>query len=155
MEISRENWAVGFDQSFKMLVQAQNRLRHSGKLATLVQGDALSLPFPSNYFSAVFMAFTLELMDTPEIPCVFNEFRRILQPSGRLGIVSLSKLSGMYFMKRLYEWSHALFPEVVDCRPIYARYALEKAGFKIIDYRILSSTGLGIEAVICQPQISA
>jgi ubiquinone/menaquinone biosynthesis C-methylase UbiE len=130
------------------LSKARARLVNASKPVTLVQGDALSLPFLSNCFGSAFMAFTLELMDTPEISIVLYEVRRVLQPGGRLGIVSLSKLGGMSFMKRFYEWSHARLPAVVDCRPIYARGSLEEAGFTVVDYQIMSLTGIGIEVVV-------
>jgi len=139
---------IGLDLSFKMLAQARARLEKPKKTVTLVQSDALSLPFQSSFFNSVFMAFTLELMDTPEISIVLSEIRRVLQPGGRLGIVSLSNLGGLGFMKQLYEWSHARFPAVVDCRPIFARCSLEEAGFSIMDYQLMSLTGLGIELVV-------
>jgi demethylmenaquinone methyltransferase/2-methoxy-6-polyprenyl-1,4-benzoquinol methylase len=139
---------VGLDLSFKMLAQTRHRLEDAAKPLRLVQGDALNLPFPTNYFDVIFMAFTLELIDTPEISLVLGEFLRVLQPGGRVGIVSLSKLGGVGFMKRIYEWSHALLPAVVDCRPIYVRRSLVEAGFTIVDYRLTSLTGLGIEVIV-------
>jgi len=148
LELSDRMDTVGLDLSFRMLQQARSRLEKRGRPSMLAQGDTLSLPFGSDCFGSAFMAFTLELMDTPEISIVLGEVRRVLQPGGRLGIVSLSKLGGMGFMKQLYEWSHARFPSVVDCRPIYARCSLEEAGFTVVDYKIVSLTGLGIEVVV-------
>jgi demethylmenaquinone methyltransferase/2-methoxy-6-polyprenyl-1,4-benzoquinol methylase len=145
LELPEQVCPVGLDLSFKMLKQARAHLENSDKPVRLVQGDALSLPFPSGCFSSAFMAFTLELMDTPEISIVLGELRRVLKLGGRLGVVSLSKLGGIGLMQHLYEWSHAILPAVVDCRPIYARRALEQAGFTILDYRLISLTGLGIE----------
>ena len=140
--------AIGYDISFKMLSLTRARLEKAGKSAGLAQGDALRLPFGSENFNCIFMAFTLELMDTPEIPIVLKEIRRVLKPGGRLGIVSLSKLGGIRIMQHLYERSHALMPTVVDCRPIFARRVLEETGYAILDYRLKSLTGLGIEVVI-------
>ena len=148
LRLSDQVRPIGLDLSFRMLAQARARLEKDKKTVTLVQSDALSLPFQSSFFSSVFMAFTLELMDTPEISIVLSEIRRVLQPGGRLGIVSLSNLGGLGFMKQLYEWSHARFPAVVDCRPIFARCSLEEAGFSIMDYQLMSLTGLGIELVV-------
>ncbi len=148
VELPDQACPVGLDLSFKMLGQAHARLRIAIKPVRLAQGDALSLPFLSNFFNSAFMAFTLELMDTPEIPIVLGEVRRVLQPGGRLGIVSLSKLGGLSFMQQTYEWTHAHFPAVVDCRPIYARCSMEEAGFEVLDYQILSLTGLGIEVIV-------
>ena len=139
---------VGLDLSFKMLAQTRHRLEDAAKPLRLVQGDALNLPFPTNYFDVIFMAFTLELIDTPEISLVLGDILRVLQPGGRVGIVSLSKLGGVEFMKCIYERSHALLPAVVDCRPIYVRRSLVEAGFTIVDYRLTSLTGLGIEVIV-------
>jgi len=148
VEISRKASAVGLDLSIGMLSQTGMRLQKSHLAVTLVQGDALCLPFQANSFSAVFMAFTLELMDTPEISSVIGEIYRVLQPGGRLGVVSLSKLGGIGAMKAVYEWAHAHYPVSVDCRPIYARQCLEEAGFTVMEHNLISQTGLGIEVVI-------
>ncbi len=148
LEVPSQGCAAGIDLSFSMLRMAHDRLVKAGKDLKLVEGDALRLPFPSGTFDLVFMAFTLELMDTPEIPAVLGEVRRVLQPGGRLGIVSSSKLGGAGFMTRLYEWSHALLPALVDCRPIYARRALEDASFIVAEYHLVSRTGLGIEIAV-------
>jgi demethylmenaquinone methyltransferase/2-methoxy-6-polyprenyl-1,4-benzoquinol methylase len=142
--------AWGLDLSRGMLAQARTRLKKTGNLAALVQGDALRLPFQTASFDAIFTAFTLELIDTPEIPLALAETRRVLRPGGRLGVVSLSKLGGWRWMQRLYEWSHARFPNAVDCRPIYARQALAQAGFRETGCRLLSRTGLGMEIVVVE-----
>ena len=148
LELSEVTCPVGLDLSSGMLALTRTRLKKVGKQAEVVRGDALTLPFPSGNFDAAFMAFALELMDTPEIPLVLGEIRRVLQPGGRLGVVSSSKLGGLGFMQRIYEWSHTLLPAVVDCRPIFVRRFLEEAGFTMMDYRLLSQTGLGIEVLV-------
>ena len=51
-------------------------------------GDAAQLPFETDFFDVVFMAFTLELFDTPEIPKVLSECKRVLKPAGSLMFTS-------------------------------------------------------------------
>ena len=152
-ELSRQVYAVGLDLSAGMLSRADGRLKKSGRPTPLLQGDALHLPFPSGCFDGVFLAFTLELIDTPEIPLVLGETRRVLLPSGRLAVVSLSKEGGIGFMQEFYEWAHARFPDLVDCRPIYLRQCLEEAGFEVVKYRLISRSGLGIEVAVANPGI--
>ena len=123
---------VGLDLSPGMIVLAAARLRRAGlaKRAELVVADATSIPWPDVSFDALFMAFTLELFDTPEIPLVLAECRRVLRPGGRIGVVSLSRAAPVRWPTRLYERLHDRFPATLDCRPIHPRLALEAAGFE-------------------------
>jgi signal transduction histidine kinase len=52
----------------------------------------------------------------------------LLQP---LVVAGISKEGRQGFMIRAFEWTHRHFPNLMDCRPIYVRRALEAAGFQI------------------------
>jgi demethylmenaquinone methyltransferase/2-methoxy-6-polyprenyl-1,4-benzoquinol methylase len=91
---------------------------------TLLEGDGFQLPFQSASLSAVFLSFTLELFDTPEIPLVLEECWRVLTSAGRLGVVSMLKTEPPNPMIRLYEWFHAHLPAYVDKRETRSMWGL-------------------------------
>jgi ubiquinone/menaquinone biosynthesis C-methylase UbiE len=124
----------GIDLSDKMLELARENLLKAGlaERVELACGDATKLPYPSDSLDAVFMSFTLELFDTPEIPKVLAECQRVLKPGGRIAVVAVSKEGEHGVILEIYEWSHRHFPNLVDCRPIFVRRAVESAGFRVI-----------------------
>lgn len=145
-----EGRVVGLDLSPGMISQASARLRRAGLTdrAALLVGDATSIPWPDASFDALFMAFTLELFDTPEIPLVLAECRRVLLPGGRVAVVSLSRETPVGWPTRLYERLHDRFPAALDCRPIHPRLALEAAGFAQAQSRTIPLWSLRAEAVV-------
>ena len=126
--------AYGIDITPQMLEITRKRLRKAGLTdrVELYEGDAKSMPYQDNKFDAVYMASTLELFDTPDIPRVLNEIKRVLKPGGRLGIASLTKegREGSLFL-RFYEWLHQKIPKYANCRPIYVEKLVADAGYEI------------------------
>lgn len=128
--------AVGIDVADGMCRVSRQALQEAGlDRGSVVLGDAANLPFADDSFDAAFASFVLELFDTPEIPAVLAEWRRVLDPDGRLCVVSLSRRDAG-LPTRLYEAVHDRLPTYVDCRPIYARETLQEAGFRIVDHRV-------------------
>ncbi len=123
----------GLDLSDEMLKLAQENLEKEGLAdrVELICGDAMELPYPSETMDAIFMSFALELFDTPEIPKVLAECRRVLRPGGRIVVVGVSKEGEGGVILQVFEWTHKHFPNLMDCRPIFVRNALEEAGLRI------------------------
>lgn len=145
----------GIDISSGMLEISQKRLNKAGVAdrVKLFRGDAIDLPFDNNFFDAVFMSYTLELFDTPEIPIILEEVKRILRPGGRVGVVSMSEDNGEYLLQRLYKWAHRKWPRYFDCRPIYLTELLMAAGYEIKikeTFRLLRSLPVEIAIAIKQ-----
>ncbi|MFQ5718574.1 MAG: class I SAM-dependent methyltransferase [Acidobacteriota bacterium] len=124
--------AVGIDLSRRMLEQSRQTLAHEQAPAALLAGDGQRLPFGTGRFDALFMSFTLELFDTPDIPEVLAESRRILRPGGRLVVVGMSRPRGKDLMCGIFEWTHRHFPNLLDCRPIHVEESVAAAGFTIV-----------------------
>lgn len=128
----------GTDLSEQMVARARARLEKKG-LADRVElspGDATCLPYDPDSLDAVFMSFVLELFDTPEIPVVLGECQRVLKPGGRLVVIGMSRLQPDGVLTEVFEWTHRHFPNLLDCRPILVRQAMEDAGFRIGDAAI-------------------
>ena len=142
---------IGLDLSDGMLAIARERLQQLAlsDRVDLHLGDAAHLDFlQAGDLDGVFMSFTLELFDNPEIPRVLQECHRILKPGGRLAVVSMTKTNPPGLPVRMYEWFHEHLPDYADCRPIFARQALEENGFKIQDVSVSSMWGLPVEIVL-------
>jgi len=140
----------GLDLSPRMLDITRKRIEDAGVETTvaLVRGDAASLPLKPAILDAVFMSFVLELFDTPEIPLVLSECRRVLRRGGRICAVSLSRACRTSRMRDLYDWGHLRFPRLLDCRPIFVRRALEAERFERCDAACDSVAGLPVELVV-------
>jgi demethylmenaquinone methyltransferase/2-methoxy-6-polyprenyl-1,4-benzoquinol methylase len=118
----------------------------------LHRGSALHLPYATASFDAVFSSFTLDLIDTPDIPIVLGEMRRVLKPRGRVGLVSMSKAcdgnAATSGVVKVYERFHRWLPKLIDCRPIYLQSAVESAGLHCEVHQLRSMWGIPVEIVI-------
>ena len=131
--VGSEGKVFGIDLSEGMRARAEERLAAENLVARveLRCADATQLPYADGSMNAVFMSFTLELFDTPEIPRVLAECWRVMVAGARIGVVAITKEGKEGFAIEAYEWTHRHFPNLLDCRPIFARRTLEDAGFSI------------------------
>src|SRR5215211_198126 len=77
----------GIDREPKQLEFARGYLERSGVEATLVEGDALALPFEDESFDHVWMMWFLE--HVPDPPAALREARRILVPGGGITAIEV------------------------------------------------------------------
>jgi len=139
----------GIDLSGGMRQQAELRLQREN-LSCPVElqiGDATHLPYSPESMDAIFMSFTLELFDTPEIPIVLQECKRVLRRGGRIVVIGMSKEGRQGFVQRAFEWTHQHFPNFLDCRPIFVRNAMESAGFSGLESE-LKRMWVSVEVVL-------
>jgi demethylmenaquinone methyltransferase/2-methoxy-6-polyprenyl-1,4-benzoquinol methylase len=133
-EVGKEGKVYGIDITPEMVKVAKKKIIKEGltQRVILTEGDAKKLPYNNDMFDLVYIESTLELFDTPDIPKVLNEIKRVMKPSGRLCVVSIPRKDRENsFGVKYYEWIHKLFPKYASCRPIYIKDILKETGFII------------------------
>lgn len=148
---------VASDFCHPMLVQGLDKIRQrklSGAITT-IEADSLSIPFRTNAFNAVTIAFGLRNLEDPTLG--LSEMRRVLEPDGVLVVLEfsrpvvplVSRAFDFYFHKilpRIGAWisgqktAYTYLPESVDRFPDQTELAsiMEKVGFRNVGYRNLS-----------------
>ena len=92
-----EVWLTDINNA--MLTVGRDRLLDEGVMAPTAQCDAEKLPFPSNYFDIVTVAFGLRNMTHKDQ--ALAEMRRVLRPGGRLLVLEFSKVAAQ--LKPFYD----------------------------------------------------
>lgn len=148
-ETVKTGLSAGVDLSEGMCRVAQKKAATAGisDRVCLIRNNSLPIPFAEGVMDGIFSSFTLELFDTPQIPEVLKEFKRVLKPGGRLVVVSLSKDQPLPWMGRLYERLHTTYPRVLDCRPIPVQSIISKGGFEINQAQEFSMWGIPVSIV--------
>ena len=77
----------GIDREPRQLAFARDHLKRSGVEATLVEADALALPFDDESFDHVWMMWFLEHL--PDPLGALKEARRVLVPGGRITAIEV------------------------------------------------------------------
>jgi demethylmenaquinone methyltransferase/2-methoxy-6-polyprenyl-1,4-benzoquinol methylase len=77
------------DLNERMLSVARRRAVRDGTQVDLVRCDATSLPFASDGFDAVTIAFAID--DMPDRDACVREIRRVLRPGGKVALLELGQ----------------------------------------------------------------
>ncbi|HVC35700.1 MAG TPA: class I SAM-dependent methyltransferase, partial [Chloroflexota bacterium] len=125
--VSPGGTAIAVDISRVMLQLVRQRTG-----APVCAADAHQLPFRDASFDRLFCAYVLDLIPEADLPGVLAEFYRVLNPGGRLALVTLT--DGVTVASRLFvglwKGAYAVSPIVCGgCRPVPLASALETAGF--------------------------
>ena len=89
-EVGESGQVVLTDINFSMLVEGRDRMLNEGKTPPTVQCDGERLPFPTDYFDCVSVAFGLRNMTHKDR--ALAEMHRVLKPGGRLLVLEFSKV---------------------------------------------------------------
>jgi demethylmenaquinone methyltransferase/2-methoxy-6-polyprenyl-1,4-benzoquinol methylase len=145
---SGEVWLTDINGS--MLGVGRDRMLDKGLMLPVAQCDAEKLPFPSNYFDLVTVAFGLRNMTHKEV--ALAEMRRVLKPGGKLMVLEFSKvwkplapLYDLYSFKMLPKMgefvtkdadSYRYLAESIRMHPDQEtlKSMMESVGFQQVDY---------------------
>ncbi len=146
---------VGVDFCRPMLQIAKDKASSHGSAVSLIEGDALQLPFADQSFEATTIAFGLRNLASVEAG--FRELFRVLKPGGRIAVLEFSRprmpvvrsLFNVYFTKllpllggwisgskRAYEYlpaSVSRFPNQTELASI-----MSSSGFDAVTFRNLT-----------------
>lgn len=101
---------VGLDFSRNMLNIGQVKIDKLGmsERITLIQGNAMELPYPDNTFDFVTIGFGLR--NVPDIVQVLREMKRVVKPGGKIVCLELSKPNWQPFKGLYYFYFEKLLP---------------------------------------------
>ena len=99
-KVGKTGQVVHTDINEAMLSTGRNRLLDLGKVLPTVVCDAEKLPFPSQYFDLVSVAFGLRNMTHKDI--ALAEMHRVLKPGGKLLVLEFSKVAPP--LEKMYDW---------------------------------------------------
>jgi ubiquinone/menaquinone biosynthesis C-methylase UbiE len=154
LEVARQVGAngrvYGVDLSPGMCQLTHHRLAKAGLLdrVFLTTADGYRLPLVDESLDCIFMGFTLELFDTPELLPVLRECLRTLKPGGRMGIVAMSVSDKPGALEQLYLLAHKSWPQLVDCRPIDLVSLLNEGGISLKELVHKKLWGLSVAKVV-------
>lgn len=145
---------VGLDFSENMLAIAQAKIeQRADKNVSLIQGDAMALPFEDDSFDLVTIGYGLR--NTPDYLTVLREIFRVLKPNGRLVCIDTSHptlpiykqvfefyfnnvmpLFGKLFARSFkeYQWLQKSAQDFPDAKVL--KKLFEKAGFSEVSCKL-------------------
>ena len=140
---NEQSVVCGIDLSARMLQQTRRLVGRAGyHNPRLYQADARWLPFRDETFDLIYSSYLLDLLGLRDLPKVLGEFRRVLQPGGRIVLVNLSRgdPKRLTWMERFYSWLPPTWVPYLlgSCRPVFMEHLLEAQGFVEIRREFLS-----------------
>lgn len=138
----------GIDLTDAMLMRARRRAAKSGSNNYRLRvGDAYDLDFADNSFDILINNYMFDLLPQQDFQTVLEEFKRVLRPGGRLGMVNMTVGERWYndIWERIYRISPALLG---GCRSVSLVPQLEACGFLQIRRETISQLTFPSE-IIC------
>ena len=98
----RRGHVIGIDLSDGMLREARKKIRESNiNNVTLVQANALALPFPDSFFDHVFISHVISVVSDPVV--LVQEAQRVAKPDARIVVLNHFQSSNR-FVAMIEKW---------------------------------------------------
>lgn len=143
---------LGCDVSPVMVSLAIQSLEAHPERVKIVQSDgAVRFPLSDHSVDRVISSYVLDLLSEKDIWMVFAEAHRVLTPSGKLCLVSLTK--GITLPSRIVSslwiavfWMRPSF--VGGCRPIRLDPYIDRDLWQLVHHRVLTPFGVPSEVLV-------
>ena len=139
----KQSVVCGIDLSSRMLQRTKRLVEGAGyPTQDCIRQTPVGLPFRSEAFDVIYSSYLLDLLVLKYLPKVSGEFKRVLQPGGRIVLVNLSREDSekLTWMERFYSWlPPAWVPYLLgSCRPVFMEPLVEAQGFVEIKREFMS-----------------
>ena len=147
LEQNPNGWTEGIDRTPAMLRRARKRAARSGTSRyCLRRGDAYALPFANHSFDLIWSSYMIDMLPLTDFEPVLKEFRRVLQPGGRVVLVSETK--GRRWYNQFWELLYRFHPPLMGgCRGVTLAPAVQAAGFRKVRRTYVSQWSFPSEVV--------
>lgn len=139
--------SFGLDLSPEMLRLTRQRVPGTH----LSEASAGQLPFAASSFDRLLCTYVLDLLGTAVLPQVLSEFHRVLQPGGKLVLVSLTEGvdAPSKLIVGLWKTAYKVHPLTCGgCRPLELAALVERAGFTNIRREVIVQLGVPSELIV-------
>ncbi|WNC17253.1 demethylmenaquinone methyltransferase [Brevibacillus brevis] len=108
--VGTEGRVVGLDFSQNMLDVGAYKVTQKGvgHIVSLVNGDAMKLPYEDNTFDHATIGFALR--NVPDIQTVLSEMARVVKPGGKVVSLEVSKPPFLPYRKLFYFYFYNILP---------------------------------------------
>jgi ubiquinone/menaquinone biosynthesis C-methylase UbiE len=143
---------TGCDLSSTMVGLAKQRLSTFSQRVQIIQTDGtIHFPVSDSSVDRVVSAYVLDLLSETDIRTFLHEAYRVMNPGGKLGLVSLTR--GVAILPRivtvLWDSIFRVRPSLVGgCRPIQLIHHLDIRMWQVEYHRVITAFGIPSEVLV-------
>lgn len=144
----------GTDLSSTMVSLAQNRLARFGDRARVILTDnAKGLDLPDAAVDRFVSTYVFDLMPASEILSLLDEAARVVQPEGKLCLVSLTNSTQLFgrILTGMWSFVHQINPVLMGgCRPIELPEFVDENHWRVVHLSKAPRFGLTSEVLVAE-----